>query len=361
MYIGPFRNILNVGSQTQYYDLRIGDAFIGDWNFAISGENRKLTNLALEVVKELEAIFQLDRLELIPAPNNSALKAHVNRHSFNINEHGAGMSQFLAVLYAVKVKRPTYLLIDEPEANLHPSLQLRFLTVLGAQSQLGVLYATHSLGLARAAAQRVYSVHKSAFLGPAHITDFHELRNPTEFVGELSFSGNYDLGYRSILLVEGPTDLTVFIEFLQKLGISHLVTTIHLGGSSTISRKGATQLAELRRLSDNVFAIIDSERTSSSTTPSDRNAFAKGCGRLGIQCTVLSKRSIECYFPESAVRHALGESFHALKEFEPVPDAWPKSLNWKIAQAMSLESLRDSDLGTALDEIRLKSIKPYEA
>ena len=50
------------------------------------------------------------------------------------------------------------LLIDEPELNLHPALQLDFLTTLARYAEEGVWFSSHSIGLARSAAPKVYGV-----------------------------------------------------------------------------------------------------------------------------------------------------------------------------------------------------------
>jgi energy-coupling factor transporter ATP-binding protein EcfA2 len=62
----------------------------------------------------------------------------------------------------VLIRRPSLLLIDEPETGLHASLQLDLLTTLAAYCDSGVLFATHSVSLARAAADRIYTVSPSA-------------------------------------------------------------------------------------------------------------------------------------------------------------------------------------------------------
>ena len=50
------------------------------------------------------------------------------------------------VLLNIAIKKPSFILIDEPEINLHPSLQIKFLDILERYASNGVLYATHSVG-----------------------------------------------------------------------------------------------------------------------------------------------------------------------------------------------------------------------
>ena len=71
------------------------------------------------------------------------------------------MAQLIIVLAAALVNKPPYILIDEPELSLHPSLQLNFLAMLASYAQKGLLYSTHSIeSLARSTARRIYAIKK---------------------------------------------------------------------------------------------------------------------------------------------------------------------------------------------------------
>src|SRR5205823_7052688 len=114
-------------------------------------------------------------------------------------------AQFIVTLANIAKGQPTYVLIDEPESNLHPSLQLDFLMTVGSYASEGVVFATHSIGLARASADRIYSVQKSAD-GTSPVSPLEKTSGLVEFLGELNFSGYRELGFSKILLVEGPTE-----------------------------------------------------------------------------------------------------------------------------------------------------------
>jgi len=51
------------------------------------------------------------------------------------------------VLGNAALKKPSFILIDEPEISLHPSLQLKFLMKLAGYASEGVVFATHNIGL----------------------------------------------------------------------------------------------------------------------------------------------------------------------------------------------------------------------
>jgi predicted ATPase len=88
------------------------------------------------------------------------MQVFIDGRSYRLNNLGAGLAQFIVVLGNAAVLRPNFILIDEPELNLHPTLQLDFLTTLGSFAKNGVFFATHSYGLSRSSAELIYSVHR---------------------------------------------------------------------------------------------------------------------------------------------------------------------------------------------------------
>jgi ABC-type Mn2+/Zn2+ transport system ATPase subunit len=361
LYIGPFRNIVNIGGSERYFDLPIGNAFISMWAGAKTGTRVGEARMVEDTIRDIESIFGIERLTIDAPPDQKRLIASVNREPFDLGELGSGLTQFLAALYFAKKSSPAYLLIDEPEANLHASLQLDFLTRLAKAASHGVIFATHSIGLARSGAEHVYSLYKHDITAPSKIKRFHALKNAAAFLGELSYSGSCDLGFSKVLLVEGPTDIKVFQQLLSKLNIDHEVTILSLGGSSGIGRHSGDVLAQIKNISTNVFAIIDSERQDQTSLPSERRAFQRACEALHVRFLVMERRSIECYFPQDAVRSVLGEGIPSLEPYDAVPDAWKsrKQDNWRIAAAMPWKEIGGTDVGKFLQ--RLKGAKDMPA
>jgi len=253
-------------------------------------------------------------------------------------------------------ENPSFILIDEPELNLHPSLQLDFITSLAAYASEGLLFATHSVGLARSAAEMVYSLQKPHGQ-PTEVSDFNSTPRLSEFLGELSFLGYRELGFDRVLLVEGPTDVRTVQQFLRKFGKDHSVLPLSLGGNSLINGNSGTieQLEEMKRISGNIFAVIDSERTAKGDPPQmDRERFRNACQKAGIKCLVLERRAIENYLTDIAVKKVKGEKYRALEEFEllkTVSPAWAKSENWLIAREMTREEIEPTDLGQFLKNL----------
>jgi hypothetical protein len=125
-----------------------------------------------------------------------------------------------------------------------------------------------------------------------------------------------------------------------------------LGGSSLINGSRERELCEYKRLTDQVFAIIDSERDAEhQPLATSRQEFLEVCKRVGITCHVLDRRATENYLSEEAVKRAKGERHRELLRYEKLNEAgyqWSKAENWRIAQEMKLEDIDWTDLGQFL-------------
>lgn len=345
LYIGAFRNAINAGSNENYFDISVGQSFIKLWRVYKSGDVKKHNELIWRVTRDISAIFDLD-LEINPSPDDQTMQINVGGRSFKLNELGAGIAQFILVLGTVAIKRPSFVLIDEPELNLHPSLQLSFLTTLASYAQNGIVFSTHSIGLARAMADCVYAV-KRIQQGESEVTPLETVPRYAEFLGELSFNGYQELGFDKILLVEGPTEVRTIQQFLRQLKKDHKIVLLQLGGSSMINGIREQELLELSRISKNISALIDSEQPSAGTPlePS-RSAFVEVCKNAGIFCHVLERRATENYLSDNAIKSIKGPSRGALGPYEKLVSAvhWNKSENWLIARQMQLSDLAGTDL-----------------
>jgi len=348
LYLGPFRNVVNSGSNTNYYDLQIGQSFIETWDAYKTGNNRAQNRQAVSVERELAAIFGFDRVEINASPGNTTLQVIADDQPYQLQEHGAGLAQFFHVLAFVALRRPPFVFIDEPEQNLHPALQLDFLTTLAKYTTRGVAFSTHSIGLARAIGHEVYSVRRlpddSREVGLLEGT-----RDVVEFLGELSFSGYQELGFRSILLVEGTTEVPTIQRWLRLYGIEREIVLLPLGGSSLINAKSAGALSEITRITTRVAVVIDSERDSESTDLSEpRAGFVSACEALGFNVHVLHRRALENYLTDDAIKVVKGERYSALAPYQSLSEAtlpWAKRDNWRIAAEMKREDLDSTDIG----------------
>jgi energy-coupling factor transporter ATP-binding protein EcfA2 len=354
LYIGPFRNAVNVGTNESYFDIEVGQSFIKSWRNYKTGPLKTQNELTYRLTSDIQKIFGFRQLEINPSPDNDTLQVFIEGRSYRLHEVGSGLTQFILVLANAAIKRPSFIFIDEPELNLHPSLQLDFLTTLASYATEGVIFCTHNIGLARAAADRVYGV-RSISHGRSEVYPLESIPRLSDFVGELSFSGYKELGFDRVLLVEGPTEVRTVQQFLRMMKKEHKIVILPLGGASLINGVSELELQEVKRISDNVSALIDSERSvAGEPICPEREAFRKVCAAANIDCHVLDRRATENYLSERAIQAVAGTSHSALAHYERLSDRqsrWPKSHNWRIAREMTLEEIDNTDLKAFLERL----------
>lgn len=351
LYIGPFRNTINLGTKTDYLDISVGESFIRQFDVLKTGGNKKENKAILTLTQKIQSIFGFNSLEISAADQNTTLQINVNNLPYKQHELGSGLLQFIIVLVNVYVKKPAYVLIDEPELGLHPTLQTHFLDTLGSFASEGVWFSTHSMGLARASAHKIYSIAKVGD-GNSKVTPFAGMDNLVEFLGEMSFSSYKELGFEKILLVEGPTDIKVIQEFLRQRRSDKKFVIMPLHGN--LNKNSTSELEELKRISTDIHVLIDSEKTSKDEAlAQNRQDFVAVCAGLGISCHVLERRAMENYFPDYAVKEVFGPDARSLGPYEEkkaVPQ-WAKNLDWKLAAATKFEDIQTTDLGQFIDQL----------
>ncbi len=352
MYVGPFRNALSPGGG-QYYDLVTGQAFITQFRAYKTGDPEQ-GEAVLALQQELARIFGFEHLDINPSEDGQTLQVFVDGRSFRLSELGAGISHFIIVLVNILVRKPSLLLIDEPELNLHATLQLDFLTTLGQQVDVGVLFATHSLGLARTAAEHVLIVNQKANPGQRQVQPYEGSSGLAALAGQLGFDSRPEVGYDRVLLVEGRSEVRAVMQLLRLYGKEHRVALVPLGGGEFFGAEIEVELRELMRLGA-VYYLIDSERSAENAKSSKKHeAFTSACGQLGIPGLMLERRAFENYLPQRALDRAFGSgAVRALGPYE-APSAgsgWRKTHNWRVAAQMVREDLNGTDLGAFLEKL----------
>ena len=351
-YFGSFRNVLNEGAH-KHFDMQIGTSFVAQWDAWKSGGTKEQADRIERVTRDIENLFHFDRLEINASTDKKTLLVKIEGKTYRLAELGAGVAQFIVALGNAAMADPSLLLIDEPEANLHPSLQITFLSMLAGYAREGVVFSTHSLGLARSVANDIYTVQ---FLeGKRTVRRFSATPHYAELLGELSFSAFQDLGGEALLLVEGVNDVKTVHQFLRLLGTERQVIVFPLGGNQLISGDRTQELSEIKRLCKCVFVLIDSERGAEGTKPDkNRENFVEICRNLGFTVCLTERRAIENYFTDRAVKAALGEKYRALDPWEKlgsVEPAWRKADSWKIARLMTKEELVEAEIGRFLVDL----------
>lgn len=351
-YMPAFRNIHNaVLENGHYYDLHVGKQFIQQWREWRTGDSTAHFDLLRKVEEDIKRLMGFKELSIESTKNDDDLWLIIDGRRKRLSEVGSGVSQFVIAFSNVAIRRPALILIDEPELNLHPSLQVDFIQSLAKYGPSRIMIATHSIGLARSISKRVYCTTKAAD-GATRAEEYASQSRLPEFLGLMQYSGYAALGFTHILLVEGPTEVLIFHEWLRLYGIDHKVIVIPLGGSGMISSNREQEMVEVLRITSKVFALVDSERKSRKDCAPEREAFVDMCKRIGIEARATSRRCIERYFTQDAIAAAFPDhKYAALPEYDDAKLPWNKNDNWRIASRMSLEDLAKTDVGEFLAEL----------
>jgi energy-coupling factor transporter ATP-binding protein EcfA2 len=343
-------DLINQGSG-DYYDILVGQGFVQRWDQWQGGDSKTQREAIIDVIADIKNIFGFKDLTVTATPSTDTLTLVVDGRSERIRELGAGLSQFIIVLGNVAIKRPELLVIDEPELNLHPALQLKFLAALSKYTR-HIVFATHSLGLARTA-EHVYSVKRED--SRSVIRSLPATRSYAELLGEMSFESYREIGFDQLLCVEGVTDILFMQVFLRKLGLDHRIVVFPLAGETLITSNREQELSELKRISERVAVLIDSEKDKEDADLSDkRKALKKTCENLGFNVHVTEWRATENYLLDAAIKQEMGPSYRALnpyEDFKKLKPSWSKGENWKIAQHMTKEQILASDVGQWLSKL----------
>jgi predicted ATPase len=350
-YIGPFRNLV---AGQRYFDIETGPLAIAVWDGLKRGSTQSDYQRSRRITEALKRIFQYDDLDINASRDGQTLQVSIEGQRYNLDELGAGFSQFFIVLLNTAAREFSFVLIDEPELNLHPSLQRDFLTTLESFASQGIVFATHSIGLARSSAQWLYSFRRVG-QGVSEVQPYAKTPDLVEFLGEMSFSTYEELGYEKLLLVEGVTEIKCVQQFLRFFGRDADVVLVPLGGGQMITANRQAEIHELKRLCPDVHCLIDSERSAPGEQLSqDRQGFVDACLKEGIDCRVLERRAVENYFSEEAIHRVLGQKYRALAPHESLDELdlrWAKADNWRIASQMKPTDLDGTDLGQFLQNL----------
>lgn len=353
-FIGPYRTAHRGGSGT-INDVKIGNDLIKQWGNHKTGADKVANKIAIKLEREIQRVFRFNQFQINAASSGSELRIVVNGETYNLDELGTGLSQFITIYGNVAFAKPSFVLIDEPESNLHPSLQLDLLTGLGKFSTHGVVFSTHSIGLARSSSDFIYSVQRDS-TNQSSLSEFQRTSSYSEFLGELSYTGFQELGFTKVLLVEGRTEVKAIQQLLRLYRLDHDVLLLPMGGGELINQHSEHELSEIARICEDVHALIDSERSSvDDQLSASRQAFKHNCEKVGISIHVLERRALENYFTEAAIKSVYGADGRVLKEFELPKESgmdWCKVLNWRVAAEMKKDDLRETDLGDFFDRLR---------
>jgi len=219
--------------------------------------------------------------------------AELDVDKFVVQVNGAGIREALRLILDYEFRRPTILLVEEPEIHLHPALEtsiMRYLKRIGEESQIFI--TTHSTNFLDTAEMRnVYlaSRNGSTTIQSLTLTEAEE-HVPRELGIRLSSLFMYD----RLVFVEGPSDEGVIREWASILNVNLAAASVGfvpMGGVRNVAHFAAeTTMSFLSRRRVSIWFIIDRDERNDD----DVRRLTDSLGERA-QFVVLSRREIENY------------------------------------------------------------------
>jgi AAA15 family ATPase/GTPase len=360
LYFGSFRT--TIGQTTgDYFDVLIGERFIQQWDIWANGMTIAKRNKVKKLEEELKELFGFEKFEIRVASDKRNLIINTEDGSFNLDELGGGISHFILVLGNALIKEPDFILIDEPENALHPKMQELFIRTLASKAKIGLIATSHSIGLARSTADKIFSLVKDENKR-LKLVEFGNNYKPsvTSAINEMGYSQFVEIGGNHILLVEGKTEIKIFKEILRMYGIDQHFIISFLGGRNFINGDSYDELNELKRLNAKSYNVIfDSERESANAElKEDFKKFIENCKLLEFNVFPTDYYATDNYITQDAldIIEGIGK-YTALSPFENInksTNKWGKSRNWLMFREMKREDFK----GTGLDKFITDSLIP---
>ena len=221
--------------------------------------------------------------------------AEMDIDQFLVEANGAGVREALRLVLDLELKAPALLLLEEPEAHLHPGLEHAVYTYLRDRSRLVQMFVTtHSTNFVDSVSfQNIYLVardeEKRTGIQQLDAGD-GALKVPAELGLRLSTVFMYD----RLVFVEGPSDEAVLREFAKLLDIDLAkanVGFVHMGGIRNFAHFAAEATIDLlsRRRIRLWFIADRDEREEAEVT----NMMERLGQRAALK--VLDRRELENY------------------------------------------------------------------
>lgn len=220
--------------------------------------------------------------------------AEMDVDEFLLEVNGSGVKEALRLILDLELKRPSLLLVEEPEVHLHPALEINMMEYLrDASTRCQIFLTTHStnfLDLSRT--QGVYFVTKPE--GATIVKRLNRGEAESQVPKELGIRLSSLFMFDRLVFVEGLSDELILREFasILKLNLSEAnVGFVHLGGSRNFAHYANEAILAFlsKRQVKSTFVIDRDER--------DETELSRMKASLGDRAVlhVLKRRELENY------------------------------------------------------------------
>lgn len=308
---------------------------------------KKIVEFAREVLEDPSVDLE------IPHTRKTILIAKDGR-KLPIEALGTGIRQVIIFAAAASTISDSFITIEEPETNLHPTLQRKLISFLAHETTNTYFITTHSahiLDAGDAAICRVDMVN-----GMTTLTNVNGPNEQFELCRSLGYRASDLVQSPCVIWVEGPSDRIYVAHWLKQVDET-LSEGIHYSvmfyGGRLLSHLTATDVEEdvnsfisLRRLNRFVALIMDSDRTAAGVRINATKTRIKKELTDPPQDTsfvwITEGREIENYLPPEIMAAAIRSHRDGA-----VPFSYPVETDYKYAKAYSFSNAKGIEVTTA--------------
>lgn len=256
------------------------------------------------------------------------------RKTLDVSSAGSGFHQFLQIFAFMLLKRPSTVLLDEPDAHIHSALQKKLLSLLRQISQkenIQVIIATHSKELINAV--RPHNIISFSNGYPKRLQARYDVLEAVQNLGVLD---NIDLANfkdcQKVIFVESEFDRKCIESFVTKCDNKELfrrlqkgVVFIRLGGKDKPVQDILKTLQQLFETDNRVEALVVRDRDF--MLDEDFSSYENHPNNDGLTWHIWRKHEVENFLilPQVIIR-LLQKQFPNKPLFVPTEDELKKKI-----------------------------------
>jgi hypothetical protein len=299
--------------------------------------------------------FQQD-IQQVAGMERLRLRAHTSEHNLDVlvdddggfrasvEDCGTGLQTVILVLSALHRTRGSIVLIDDPEAHLHPAAQATFARVVAARARSSggqVIFATHSPAVLDAVPDdQVFEVTRTN--GSSQVRRLAKNTSVLDSIRSLGYRPSLLKMADTVLFLEGPHDQAAVRSWWKTLFGEEPEPRVALlvAGGDCMRH---LQKEALRALGRRCFALFDSDRIAKEAAPKDVAVEFRTRMSGVVRTHILRRREIENYYSPRAVQAVLRLKnqpvFGPYADVPLVVTGFSKGRAGELAAAMSVNEI----------------------